>query len=505
MNIMLTDIRSLTLDMQEVPAVAPAAADGFTGVMRRQLPDSSDKASQVIEFKEDSSATAESPAVSDTSPMASWREYLAQERIRVTTDADPAASTPVELAAVFVNPLQQPDPQAMTGISAGDPLPVSGKLLPDSVISGANISGKALTATAFDMDLSLPPNSIMPVDDGVASVASATLRDLNSTRLPGGLSLIESGARPNLGAGINIIARGVENPALSMQPIGEAGSVQIPNVASEGNFGGARMAAGVAMSSAVVDMDTLPAGDSKSAAESIALRPESDAGELARLSDPADALKVPAQLLKSNPEAGVGESTGNRGSDLPTQSATSQTQQSIITGHPATQATVIATGGVVQATSLNALPSQFEPMGMSPNADSSEWGNGLGERVSWMINQKQNTATIRLDPPMLGKLDVLVKITDDATTITIQTQHAQTRDLIESASARLRDFLQESGFQNVNVDVSQRQDQQQAGSQMTADGQDEPADDFHQDQEQDFEQRGQVGYLSGDGLVDTFA
>ena len=102
---------------------------------------------------------------------------------------------------------------------------------------------------------------------------------------------------------------------------------------------------------------------------------------------------------------------------------------------------------------------------LSRQAEAGDWGNGLGERVQWMINQKQNSAMIRLDPPALGKLDVQVKIAEDATTITIQTQHAQTRDLIETASHRLRDFLQESGYQNVNVDVSQRQDQQQARAQ----------------------------------------
>jgi flagellar hook-length control protein FliK len=144
-------------------------------------------------------------------------------------------------------------------------------------------------------------------------------------------------------------------------------------------------------------------------------------------------------------------------------------------------------------------------MSLTRNADASEWGNGLGERVNWMINQKQNTASIRLDPPFLGKLDVQIKVSDDATTITIQTQHAQTRDLIESASVRLRDFLQESGYQNVNVDVSHRQDQQQARSQMQADVNADLQDESGLEQAAEHEQREQISYFNGDGLVDTFA
>jgi flagellar hook-length control protein FliK len=152
-----------------------------------------------------------------------------------------------------------------------------------------------------------------------------------------------------------------------------------------------------------------------------------------------------------------------------------------------------------------ALPTHLETLTLARNADSTELGSGLSERVNWMINQKQNTATIRLDPPFLGKLDVQIKIADDATTVIFQTQHAQTRDLIESASVRLRDFLQESGYQNVNVDVSQRQDQQQARSQTSLGSDADQQDESYQDPDFDHQERDAVNYFIGDGIVDTFA
>jgi flagellar hook-length control protein FliK len=144
-------------------------------------------------------------------------------------------------------------------------------------------------------------------------------------------------------------------------------------------------------------------------------------------------------------------------------------------------------------------------MSLTRNADAGEWSNGLGERVNWMINQKQNTASIRLDPPFLGKLDVQIKVSDDATTITIQTQHAQTRDLIDATSARLRDYLQESGYQNVNVDVSQRQEQQQARSQSNAPADSDQSEDSAREQSADSAERDIDNFFTGDGLVDTFA
>jgi type III secretion system needle length determinant len=167
---------------------------------------------------------------------------------------------------------------------------------------------------------------------------------------------------------------------------------------------------------------------------------------------------------------------------------------------------ITGVGNVIPASQHNPLPPQLESMSLTRNADANEWSSGLSERINWMINQKHNTATIRLDPPALGKLDVQIKIVDDATTITIQTQTAQTRDLIDSASVRLRDFLQESGYQNVNVDVSQRQDQQQTRSQTTANTNPDQDDNSGQEQAADHQrQQQQASYFSGDGLVDTFA
>ena len=146
-------------------------------------------------------------------------------------------------------------------------------------------------------------------------------------------------------------------------------------------------------------------------------------------------------------------------------------------------------------------PVALEPLGLARNTDSLDWGNGLGERVSWMINQKHNSATIRLDPPLLGKLDVQVRVSDDAMLITIQTQHAQTRDLIDAASFRLRDFLQEQGFQNVNVDVSQQRDQQ-ARSANSRDDQALGGDEFGADAPDRESPR--VYASRGEGLIDTF-
>jgi hypothetical protein len=111
------------------------------------------------------------------------------------------------------------------------------------------------------------------------------------------------------------------------------------------------------------------------------------------------------------------------------------------------------------------MTSPIQNMVLNPQGDARVWGEGLGERVNWMINQKLNNATIRLDPPSLGKLEVHINFSTDSTTVTINTHQAQTREMVENASHRLRDILEENGFANVNVDVSHHQ---QGGSEDDA-------------------------------------
>lgn len=161
--------------------------------------------------------------------------------------------------------------------------------------------------------------------------------------------------------------------------------------------------------------------------------------------------------------------------------------------------------GITQPTNP-LLPTQLETLTVANTRDTAAWSNGIGERVHYMINQKMNTATIRLDPPMLGRLEVHIQVNDDITNVTINTQHAQTRELIDNASFKLRDFLQENGYGNVNVDVSHQEENQQQASEQTDDGSGDVSEDGLSAQASDnmLEQQGNQ-YFSSDSVVDYFA
>lgn len=163
---------------------------------------------------------------------------------------------------------------------------------------------------------------------------------------------------------------------------------------------------------------------------------------------------------------------------------------------------VVSAGNNTQNSLL--LPTELETLTLNNTRDTTAWGNGVGERVHWMINQKLNTATIRLDPPSLGRLEVNIQVSDDVTKVTINTQHAQTRDIIDNASFKLREFLQENGYQNVSVDVS-HQEQQQASQQKDGDSGESLADNQSNQDGVGENEGNEIRYFSSDSVVDLFA
>ncbi|MEM7563254.1 MAG: flagellar hook-length control protein FliK [Pseudomonadota bacterium] len=356
-------------------------------------------------------------------------------------------------------------------------------------------------------DLPVAADSRNPVANGSVSVEKQGLR------LPGEHKLTRTGESTTSNRVKPVMASAKETTAV----IAQRGAIQPTSIpASE-----ARMVKGIRPSQMMqMNTDTTVTTSDPVKSEP-AIMPYKAPQVLTLKAAASNAVELNSDGLKMSPEksqvnlAQVARSEGAISESISAdntragQLLSNQTQQPV-----AVQTQTVAMNPMVTAPTANPVLTQSLPPLMNPqphadalmlskNADAAEWGKGLGERVSWMINQKLDSATIRIDPPSLGKLDVLVKVTDDITTITIQTQHAQTRDLVDASAHRLRDFMQESGFQNVNVDVSHRQDQQQARSQQNSLSENKSAENTLESDDA-AEEETQQSFYSGDGLVDTF-
>ncbi|UAA38164.1 flagellar hook-length control protein FliK [Paraneptunicella aestuarii] len=86
----------------------------------------------------------------------------------------------------------------------------------------------------------------------------------------------------------------------------------------------------------------------------------------------------------------------------------------------------------------------------------------LADKVQLMVNQKNMTADIRLDPPDLGTMKIKVNMSGEAATVNFVVQTQQAREALEHAAPRLKELLDEQGIQLGQSSVEQESKQQDA-------------------------------------------
>jgi flagellar hook-length control protein FliK len=83
------------------------------------------------------------------------------------------------------------------------------------------------------------------------------------------------------------------------------------------------------------------------------------------------------------------------------------------------------------------------------------FGDALGERLSWMVRDGLQQAEITLNPQELGPIRIALTMAGDAAELSIQAEHALTRQSIEEALPRLKALLADQGLQLGQTDVGQ--------------------------------------------------
>lgn len=86
-----------------------------------------------------------------------------------------------------------------------------------------------------------------------------------------------------------------------------------------------------------------------------------------------------------------------------------------------------------------------------------QWAGELEARVQWLAGSNLRSAEIQLDPPELGPLQVQVQSHRDGASVHFTTHSATVRDLVEQSLPRLREMLESSGMNLLDVNVAQQQ------------------------------------------------
>ena len=134
------------------------------------------------------------------------------------------------------------------------------------------------------------------------------------------------------------------------------------------------------------------------------------------------------------------------------------------------------------------------------------WCQALGEKIVWMASTTQQTATLTLNPPNLGPLQVVLNVSNEQATASFFAAQPEVRQALEAAFPRLREMMNEAGIQlgqaTVSADTPQQfndsSDRQAQRSGQSFPGADEAIATGMQSIQAPVQR-------SGRGLVDTFA
>ncbi|MBL8535627.1 MAG: flagellar hook-length control protein FliK [Betaproteobacteria bacterium] len=113
------------------------------------------------------------------------------------------------------------------------------------------------------------------------------------------------------------------------------------------------------------------------------------------------------------------------------------------------QAGVVQTGREVRSgTDAGAVKAAVPTPFSSP-----QWGDAFSDRVSLLVQSRQPSAELQVNPPNLGPVEIKVSMTGDQASLSFFSPHAPVREAIQAAMPRLTEALAESGLTLGNVFV----------------------------------------------------
>jgi len=132
---------------------------------------------------------------------------------------------------------------------------------------------------------------------------------------------------------------------------------------------------------------------------------------------------------------------------------------------PPSSALPAPTPGSIQAVASPATPpttpvlpagtaSVDNALTMSTPFGNNGWTEEFTQKISWMCTQQNQIAELHLNPPNLGPLDVVLKISDNQATALFTSPHGAVREAVENALPKLREILADNGIMLGNASVS---------------------------------------------------
>lgn len=231
---------------------------------------------------------------------------------------------------------------------------------------------------------------------------------------------------------------------------------------------------------------------------------EVPSGATAKAVPDATPLNPLAQPREQTFAAALSDSANRSATVMELNAAAREAVSATAAAAPQSNAAALA---ALQNSAANTVAPALQPVQMTINAPVTQdkWADEFNQKITWLASSnKDQTAELHLNPPQLGPLDVVIKVSGDQATALFTSPHAAVRDAIEQAMPRLRDMLADNGIMLGNATVSDQapRDPNQSGTQRTSSA----SDNDIRDAAAASNSAPRVSPISRhNGIVDTFA
>lgn len=91
---------------------------------------------------------------------------------------------------------------------------------------------------------------------------------------------------------------------------------------------------------------------------------------------------------------------------------------------------------------------------LSPQVGATGWDQALGQKMVWMVAGAEQSASLTLNPPDLGPLQVVLNVSNSQATANFIAAQPEVRQALEAAMPKLREMLGDAGIQLGQANVS---------------------------------------------------
>jgi flagellar hook-length control protein FliK len=148
--------------------------------------------------------------------------------------------------------------------------------------------------------------------------------------------------------------------------------------------------------------------------------------------------------------AALGELAARNSAPLRVESAARE-----LAAAPAAPAATAALSAVQNSAAVTAPLLQATQLKVETPVTQPRWGDEFSQKITWLAGSGiDQSAELHLNPPQLGPVDVVIKVSGDQATALFTSPHAAVREAVEQAIPRLRDMMADNGITLGNATVS---------------------------------------------------